>query len=72
MITLSTIKELSKEIFFIIIGDKFITILSIILCLVLMDAIYYIEELSLNNFLTIIKWALLLPILMMLNLHFKK
>lgn len=72
MKSLNTIKALLKDLFYLIIGDKFISILSFILCLVLIDAIYYIEELSLNDFLMIIKWALLLPILMMLNLHFKK
>ena len=72
MKALNTIKALLKEIFYLIIGDKFITILSIILCLLLIDAIYYIQELSLNDFLMIIKWALVLPVLMILNLHFKK
>ena len=72
MKALNTIKALIKDLFFILISDQVITLLSLFLIIMLADTIYYIKELTLNNFLITLYYFMILPLLMILNLHFKK
>ena len=69
---MKTILTLTKEIYQILISDKSIMILSLFFILMLLDLIYYIETIQLNDFINVILSFMILPLLMVLNLTAQK
>ena len=64
--------QLINELYQIIISDKFIMLLSLFFIICLLDLIYYIETIQINDFLNTIISFLILPLLMVLNLTTQK
>ena len=69
---MKTILLLTKEIYQILISDKSIMILSLFFIICLLDLIYYIETIQLNDFINVILSFMILPLLMVLNLSAQK
>ena len=69
---MKTIFTLTKEIYQIIISDKFITLLSFFFIIMLLDTIYYINQITINDFINVILSFMILPVLMVLNLIAQK
>ncbi len=68
---MKTLLLLTKEIYQILISDKFIMLLSFFFIIMLLDTIYYINEIQLKDFINVILSFMILPLLMILNLNNK-